>query len=86
MLSRISDLRLREVINVTDGRRLGYIDDLEVDIESGRIAAIVLPGRARPFQLFSRPDDLVIPWSQVRRIGTDVILVEPNFLVDRTGA
>ncbi len=82
MLARISDLRLREVINVTDGRRLGYIDDLEVDVSNGQVTAIILPARARFFHLFPRNDEVVIPWTQIRRIGTDVILVEPAYLVD----
>ena len=82
MLARISDLRLREVINVTDGRRLGYIDDLEIDVATGQVTALILPARARLFHLFPRNEELVIPWSQLRRIGTDVILVEPAYLVD----
>lgn len=83
MLARISDLRLREVINVTDGRRLGYIDDLELDVATGQVTAIILPARARFFRLFPRNDEVVIPWERIRRIGTDVILVEPAYLVDR---
>lgn len=84
MLARISDLRLREVINVTDGRRLGCIDDLEIDVTTGQVTAMILPARARFFHLFPRNDEVVIPWSQIRRIGTDVILVEPAYLVDHT--
>jgi YlmC/YmxH family sporulation protein len=84
MLARISDLRLREVINVTDGRRLGCIDDLEIDVATGQVTAIILPARARLFHLFPRTDEVVIPWGQIRRIGTDVILVEPAYLVDHT--
>ncbi|MDI6870261.1 MAG: YlmC/YmxH family sporulation protein [Bacillota bacterium] len=84
MLARISDLRLREVINVTDGRRLGYIDDLELDATTGQVTAIILPARARFFHLFPRNEEIVIPWKQIRRIGTDVILVEPAYLVDHT--
>lgn len=82
MLARISDLRMREVINVHDGRRLGFIDDLEVNVDNGQITAIVLPAR-RNFRLFARNDDIVVPWEQIRRIGADVILVEPSFLVNR---
>ncbi|MGE5508284.1 MAG: YlmC/YmxH family sporulation protein [Chitinophagales bacterium] len=83
MLARISDLRLREVISVLDGRRLGYIDDLEVDVATGQVTAIVLPNKARFWQVLTRNEDICIPWSQIRRIGADVILVEPTYLVDR---
>jgi YlmC/YmxH family sporulation protein len=82
VLARISDLRLREVINVSDGRRLGLIDDLEVDVATGQVTALILPARSRLFHLFPRNEEVIIPWERIRRIGTDVILVDPAYLVD----
>jgi len=73
---RASELRVRDVVSLNDGSRLGQIDDIEMDLESGRITAIVIPMR-RPFGLFSRHHDYVIPWGWIKKIGTDVILVEP---------
>ncbi len=72
---RISDLRIREVVNVIDGKRLGFIIDLEVELETGRITAIVVPG-SRWLGIFGREAEWVIPWTRIRKIGTDVILVE----------
>lgn len=74
MLSRISDLKLREVINVNDGTRLGFIEDVELDLESGRIRSIVVPGKSGFWLLKS--DNIVIPWERVHRFGNDVILVD----------
>ncbi|MHB0884282.1 MAG: YlmC/YmxH family sporulation protein [Bacillota bacterium] len=71
-----SDLRVREVINLSDGRRLGNLIDVEVDLESGRVTAIVVPGRGRFLGLFGGDDDYVIPWEKVVRIGVDVIIVD----------
>ncbi|MBZ4654127.1 MAG: hypothetical protein JG781_1466 [Peptococcaceae bacterium] len=78
MLIKISDLRDREIINVVDGRRLGPIKDIELDLEKGRIKAIVLPSLSggRILGLFGRSDDIVVPWEKIVRIGVDVILVE----------
>ncbi|MCL6479458.1 MAG: YlmC/YmxH family sporulation protein [Peptococcaceae bacterium] len=74
---KISELRAREVINVTDGRRLGPIKDIDVDLEEGRISAIILPTYGtRLIGLFSREQEIVIPWDKIVRIGVDVILVE----------
>lgn len=73
---KISDLRMREVVNVMDGKRLGPIKDIELDVDSGCIRAVVLPGNGRLMGLFGRNDDIVVPWSKVRKIGVDVILVE----------
>ena len=33
---KTSDLKLKEVVNVLDGKRLGGITDIEIDIETGR--------------------------------------------------
>ncbi|MBO8126005.1 MAG: YlmC/YmxH family sporulation protein [Firmicutes bacterium] len=73
-MSRISDLKLREVINLADGKRLGFIEDIELDLESGRIRSIIVPGKSSFWLL--RSENIVIPWEQVQRFGTDVILVD----------
>jgi len=73
---RTSDLGMRDVVNVLDGRRLGTVTDVEIDIESGKITAIVVPGAARLLGLLGREDDYVIPWDKIKKIGPDVILVE----------
>lgn len=73
---KISDLRVREVVNVVDGRRLGLIKDIDIDLEAGRISGIVLPGQGRFLGLFGREDELLVPWEKIKKIGVDVILVE----------
>ena len=76
MDSRIGELRCKEVINVTDGSRYGYVGDAEVDLETGQIQALIVPGRLRLFGLLGREEERVFPWSAVRRFGEDIILVE----------
>lgn len=73
---KISDLRMREVINVLDGRRLGLMKDIDIDVENGKINALVLPGSARVLGFFGKDDEITIPWEKIVRIGIDVILVE----------
>lgn len=75
-VERLSDLSRRDVICVHDGRRLGFVMDLEIDVRTGKIAALIVPGEPRWFGLFGRGDDLIIGWHQVVKIGADVILVE----------
>lgn len=79
---KVSDLRLREVVNIVDGRRLGTIKDIDIDVENGRITALVLPSPNRLLGLLGRDEELVVPWEKVRKIGLDVILVEVNTLPD----
>jgi YlmC/YmxH family sporulation protein len=73
---KVSDLKNLEVINVVDGRRLGVICDLDIDLEAGAVRAIVVPGAGRVFGLFGGDRDYVIPWENIVKIGADTILVE----------
>ncbi len=77
---KISDLRAREVVNIVDGRRLGFIKDIDIDLEEGRISAIILPGNAggRFLGLLGKEEEIVVSWDKIKKIGMDVILVEVN--------
>ena len=76
MESRITDLRDKEIIDIQDGGRYGYVGDVEVDLESGRVLALVVPGRLRFFGLLGRETDRIFPWESVKRFGADIILVD----------
>ena len=76
MECRVSELRYKEIINVSDGSRYGWVGGVEVDLESGQVRALVVPGRLRLFGLLGREEDRVFPWEAVRRFGADTILVE----------
>lgn len=76
MLNRFSELRQKEVIHICQGARLGYIHDLCIDLESGRVLSVIVPGPCRFLGLFGRDSEYVIPWGCIRRIGEDLILVE----------
>ncbi len=73
---KTSDLKLKEVVNILDGKRLGPISDIEIDVENGRLTAIVVPGTGKFLGLFGRNEDVIIPWDKINKIGFDVILVE----------
>lgn len=79
---KISDLRMREVINVVNGKRLGIIKDIELDLGEGMIKSIILPGVGKLLGLFGRNDDIVVPWENIDKIGVDVILVHLNEYTD----
>ena len=83
MECRGSELRYKEIINVTDGSRVGYVGDVVIDLEDGKVNALVVPGRLRLFGLLGREPDTVFPWSAVRRFGADTILVEGTQLRQR---
>ena len=76
MSLRFTQLQCKEVICVTDGRRLGFISDVLVEVPEGQICAINVPGPCRLFGLLGRQEDFRIPWSCIRRIGPDIVLVD----------
>ena len=76
MRATLGQLRLKEVISIADGSRFGYLGDLELDLDSGQVKALVIPGRLRLFGLLGREEDALIPWETVRRFGEDTILVD----------
>ena len=68
------ELKRREVINGSDGRRMGHIIDLIFAVDSGKIKGIILPYGKRG--VFGKSQDLFVPWQCIQKIGEDVILVE----------
>lgn len=74
-MGRALTFKQKEVINLTDGRRLGYVQDVEANFETGEITAIVVPGGSKLFNLGGK-NDIIIPWNKIKRIGDDIILVE----------
>ena len=88
MGNRFSNLKCKEVVNICDGCRLGYVCDVEVDCRCGQICAIIVPGKGRCFGLLGHQEDFVIPWKCIRQIGDDIILIEGDldkFRLPRTG-
>lgn len=73
---KISDFQTKDVINIVDGKRLGQISDLELDLRRGVIDAVIVPGYTRFMGLFGGGTDLVIPWRNIVKIGADVVLVK----------
>ena len=67
-------LRKKEVINLSDGCRLGYPTDFEFDSCNGKILSVIVP-QFGGFWWFGHCSDLIIPWSRIECIGEDAILV-----------
>lgn len=75
---KLGDIREKEIININNGERMGYIYDFELDVDRGTIVAIVMAGGGKVLGLFGKNQDLVIPWHNIVKIGTDTILVDFN--------
>lgn len=71
----IAELRNKEVICKINGTRMGNVDDVEIDIASGRLEAIVIYGKGKVLGLWGKCEDIIIPWCDIDIIGEDTILV-----------
>lgn len=70
------DFKHKEVVNITDGKRLGFVQDVCADLESGVITSIIVPGNNKLIKIFAGNNDIEIPWEKIKCIGDDIILVE----------
>jgi YlmC/YmxH family sporulation protein len=75
---RLSDLVGKEIINIFDGVRLGAVGDSDmiIDPESGEVVSIILPGRSNFMSLWTDRKEIEIPWSVVKKVGSEVIIVD----------
>ena len=72
----LSDLQLKEVINISTGKRIGSIIDVIIDTK-GNILKLLLEERRPSKKLFSaNKEDTYVLWSQIVRIGDDIILID----------
>ena len=69
---RLSELQLKEVVNIRDGKRIGMIIDTYVD-DNGSINKLILEEKRG--RKFSR-EETEIKWSQIVKIGDDIILID----------
>ena len=79
MICSLSELKQKEIIDITDGTKIGFVDDVEMNLETSSVTSLIVYGRPRFFGLFGREDDYVICWSDIEIIGEDTILVSCDF-------
>ncbi len=87
-MAKISEFQVKDIINMADGKKLGNISDLEINVQTGKIEAIIVSSSGKLLGLFNKEDLITIPWKKIKKIGADVILVEyssgdQSFLEDK---
>lgn len=69
---RLSELQLKEIINISNGKRIGVIVDVIVE-QNGNIQKLVLEEkRGRKFS----KEEYEITWNQIVKVGDDIILID----------
>lgn len=80
------NIKNKEVINIYDGKSLGFVYDIEVNLDKGTIEGIIVPAQRGFFNIFGRDQhENFIKWSDIKRIGDDVILVDVSGIFDSEG-
>lgn len=82
---RLFDFKQKEVINICDGCRLGFVSDIEIDQCCGKILKIIIAAPGRVWGIFGCDKEYVILWDDIKKIGDDIILVDvkDNILRDK---
>ena len=75
-MSRGIDFKQKEVININDGKILGFIIDVQADFEKGEIHSIVVAKTGKIFNSINSKNNITIEWKDIKKIGENVILVE----------
>ncbi len=75
-MARGIDFRQKEVVNVRDGKILGFVIDVDAELTNGAIKSIVVAGVGKLIKSLGGKNNITIPWNNVKLIGEDVILVE----------
>lgn len=72
---RLSEIQNKDVINLNSGMKVGNIIDIKINSETGKIESLILE-KKKFSSIFNSNDEIEIYWTQINKIGEDVILVE----------
>lgn len=74
---RLSELSGKEIVDVKKAERLGVLGqtDLEINEQTGQITTLIIP-TVKWFGLKRQGSDIRVPWSQIQKIGSDMIIID----------
>lgn len=74
---RLSDLQNKDIVNMIDGRKIGNIIDININLE-GKMESLIVEKSNFLVSMFSTKDEIEVKWDKIEKIGEDVILVKLN--------
>ncbi|RNC28064.1 MAG: hypothetical protein AWM53_01953 [Candidatus Dichloromethanomonas elyunquensis] len=81
----LSELAGKEIVNLHDGAKLGLIGDSDIKINNnGRIEALIISSRSGYSWFFNRNNEkegdfVVVPWKAIKKVGSEVIIVDIDY-------
>lgn len=76
MLCKFEELRHKQVVCMHSGEILGYLSDIEINSEDGKVESLVIFGKPRFFGLFGKTEDIIIPWGDIEVIGPETVIIK----------
>ena len=73
---KLSELQRKDIVSIRDGKKIGKIIDVEFDTKSGYMVHFVIEKAHFVRNIFSTTDEIVIKFSQIKKLGEDVILID----------
>ena len=73
---KLSELSKKDIINIKDGKTIGKIVDVEFDINNGYMIRFIIESSNIIKSIFSNSEELTIKFSQIKKLGEDVILID----------
>lgn len=73
---RLSELQSKDIVSITDGKKLGRIIDVVID--NGKVHSLIIEPKRFFLNIFKRGDEISIKWEVIEKIGEDVILIKIN--------
>lgn len=70
----LSDLSKKEVISCMDCSRLGFIIDINIQLENAQIVSVVV--ELPVCRLTLKRNTVTIPWECIKKIGDDLIIAD----------
>ena len=75
-MARGIDFKQKEVININEGKIIGFVVDVNADFGKGEIDSIIVAQSGKLFSSVLGKNNITIPWDKIKKIGEDVILVD----------
>jgi YlmC/YmxH family sporulation protein len=75
---RLSDLQNKDVVDILTGEKVGNVIDVEISNDTGNILKMIIHDKKGLINMLRGGDEVSITWSQIKKIGTDVILISRN--------
>ncbi len=74
-MTNYMELLEKDIINMKNGEIIGTFDDIEIDVDKGRITAFYIEEGSKFMGVLGKNKSRRIRWEDIIRIGIDVIII-----------